>query len=310
VTQAEGHEKPVIRDRRRIDPETGKLRTTSEAAAPQQAASTPDEAAAQQRAAASEAAGAAQEDGSGQDTTSSTPTAPGADEGAATPDAAALAATIERLERELVERTTDLKRVQAEYLNYKRRVERDRELVRDLAVGSVLTELLPVLDDIGRAREHGELTGGFKAVAEALETTVAKLGLVRYGEVGDSFDPRIHEALMHSYADGVDGPTCTAILQPGYRHGDRVLRPARVAVSEPTVGPHDNGADQRSGEAADRGDAAGQQASDPAGQQASDSAGQQASDSAGQQASDSAGQQSETSGTDSAATSQSPSSDS
>jgi molecular chaperone GrpE len=283
VTQAEGHEKPVIRDRRRIDPETGKLRTASETAAQPQ----PQPESTSEGDAVQGTAGPAQTGESGQVTTPPAATASGVDGGVAPPDAAKLAARIEQLERELAERTDDLKRVQAEYLNYKRRVERDRELVRDLAVGSVLTELLPVLDDIGRAREHGELTGGFKAVGEALETTVAKLGLVRYGEVGDSFDPRIHEALMHSYADNVDGPTCTAILQPGYRHGDRVLRPARVAVAEPTVGPTDNG---------------------EAGQQPSEAAEQQPGGAADQQASETAGQQSETSGTDS--TSQSPSSDS
>jgi molecular chaperone GrpE len=139
------------------------------------------------------------------------------------------------VEAELAERTADLQRLQAEYLNYKRRVDRDKENARKAAVASTLTDLLPVLDDIDRARDHGELTGGFKAVAESFERSVEKLGLVAFGEVGDEFDPRIHDALMHSYSDEVTGPTCTAILQVGYRIGDRVLRPARVAVAEPTV---------------------------------------------------------------------------
>nr|WP_202888566.1 nucleotide exchange factor GrpE [Kribbella solani] len=134
----------------------------------------------------------------------------------------------------LSERTADLQRLQAEYVNYKRRVDRDREAARELVVGSVLTELLGILDDIGRAREAGELEGAFKAVSESLERVTEKLGLVKFGEKGDTFDPRIHEALLHNYSDEVDGPTATMIMQPGYRHGERILRAARVAVSEPT----------------------------------------------------------------------------
>ena len=138
------------------------------------------------------------------------------------------------LEAVLAERTADLQRLQAEYVNYKRRVDRDREMTRQHAVASVLTALLPVLDDIVRAREHEELTGGFKAVAESLERAVGALGLEPFGTPGDDFDPRIHEALMHSYDDGVEEPVCAAVLQVGYRLGERVLRPARVAVAEPS----------------------------------------------------------------------------
>jgi len=134
----------------------------------------------------------------------------------------------------LAERTADLQRVQAEYANYRKRVERDRVAVREHALASVVTELLPVLDDIGRAREHEELTGGFKAVAEALESAASKLGLITFGETGESFDPNVHEALMHSYSPDVTEPTCVQILQPGYKVGERILRPARVAVAEPT----------------------------------------------------------------------------
>ncbi len=103
-------------------------------------------------------------------------------------------------------------------------------------MANLLTELLPVLDDIGRAREHGELVGGFKSVAESLETTAAKLGLQQFGKEGEPFDPTIHEALMHSYAPDVTETTCVAILQPGYRIGERTIRPARVAVAEPQPG--------------------------------------------------------------------------
>jgi molecular chaperone GrpE len=105
--------------------------------------------------------------------------------------------------------------------------------VREQALANVLHELLPVLDDIGRAREHGELTGGFKSVGESLEGLVAKLGLTSFGEPGDPFDPTMHEALLHSYSADVTEPTAVQILQLGYRVGDRVIRPARVAVAEP-----------------------------------------------------------------------------
>ena len=109
----------------------------------------------------------------------------------------------------LAERTLDLQRLQAEFLNYKRRVERDRELVKQNAVFAVLSGLLPVLDDIDRAREHGELEGGFKAVADSLERTVTALGLTKFGAKGDEFDPNVHEALMHGHSPDVTTTTST-----------------------------------------------------------------------------------------------------
>ncbi|MFE1344897.1 nucleotide exchange factor GrpE [Streptomyces sp. NPDC058757] len=148
----------------------------------------------------------------------------------------ALLAQLDQARTALSERTADLQRLQAEYQNYRRRVERDRVTVKEIAVASLLTELLPVLDDIGRAREHGEVVGGFKSVAESLETVVAKMGLQQFGKEGEPFDPTIHEALMHSYAPDVTETTCVAILQPGYRIGERTVRPARVAVAEPQPG--------------------------------------------------------------------------
>ncbi|MGW0737157.1 nucleotide exchange factor GrpE [Streptomyces sp. NPDC002851] len=149
---------------------------------------------------------------------------------------AALTAQLDQVRTALNERTADLQRLQAEYQNYRRRVERDRVAVKEIAVANLLTELLPVLDDIGRAREHGELVGGFKSVAESTETVAAKLGLQQFGKEGEPFDPTIHEALMHSYAPDVTETTCVAILQPGYRIGERTIRPARVAVAEPQPG--------------------------------------------------------------------------
>ncbi|MEU9588459.1 nucleotide exchange factor GrpE [Streptomyces sp. NPDC048219] len=151
-------------------------------------------------------------------------------------DNAGLVAQLDQARTALGERTADLQRLQAEYQNYRRRVERDRVAVKEVAIANLLSELLPVLDDVGRAREHGELVGGFKSVAESLETTVAKMGLQQFGKEGEPFDPTIHEALMHSYAPDVTETTCVAILQPGYRIGERTIRPARVAVAEPQPG--------------------------------------------------------------------------
>ena len=144
------------------------------------------------------------------------------------------------LEIALAERTADLQRLQAEYQNYRKRVERDRVAVKEAAFAAVLSELLPVLDAIGQAREHGELSGGFKSVADSLQATVSKLGLVTYGEKGEAFDPKVHEALTHMYSPDVNEVTCFDILQPGYRVGDRILRPARVAVAEPADDGDDN----------------------------------------------------------------------
>jgi molecular chaperone GrpE len=140
---------------------------------------------------------------------------------------------VSELNQALTERTADLQRLQAEYVNYKRRVDRDRDLSRKVAIEGFVKDLLPVLDDLRSAREHGELTGGFKAVGEEVERITAKYGLETFGEKGDPFDPYVHEALLHAHAEGIDGPTCVEILQPGYKIGDRILRPARVAVAEP-----------------------------------------------------------------------------
>jgi molecular chaperone GrpE len=151
---------------------------------------------------------------------------------AASPVSEAEAEVIE-LKAALAERTSDLQRVQAEYVNYKRRVDRDRDLARKVTIEGVLKDFLSVLDDVRSAREHEELNGGFKAVAEEIERVTSKYGLESFGEAGDPFNPHIHEALLHAHAVGIDGPTCVEILQPGYRIGDRILRPARVAVAEP-----------------------------------------------------------------------------
>ncbi|WP_432572716.1 nucleotide exchange factor GrpE [Kineococcus sp. SYSU DK005] len=195
--ETETPQEPVVRDRRRIDPETGQPR----GAAPEQPAP---------------AAGGAP----------AAPTVGGPDDGAA--DAA-----LEAAQALAAERLEELQRLNAEYVNYRKRVDRDRDVARNAALGSVAEALLPVLDDVHLARQHGDLTGPFAAIAEKLEATLGRFGLERYGENGEPFDPAVHEALMHSHSDEYEVATCVQVLQPGYRFGERVLRPARVAVADP-----------------------------------------------------------------------------
>ncbi|WP_250444523.1 nucleotide exchange factor GrpE [Actinotalea sp. C106] len=132
------------------------------------------------------------------------------------------------------ERLEDLQRLQAEYVNYRRRVDRDRQVSRDKAVSDVIESLFGVLDDIELARQHGELAEGpFASIAEKLETSLGRFGWERFGAVGEAFDPNVHEALMHSHSGDVSEPTVVQVLQPGHRVGERVVRAARVAVAEP-----------------------------------------------------------------------------
>lgn len=191
---------PVVRDRRRLDPETGQLR--------EPVAETSD---------ATDAAG----DGSDASSANDAKGSRGAN-GAS--DAEKLAA--QRLE--------DLQRLQAEFVNYRRRVERDRAASRTGAIAELCEALIPVMDAIELAREHGELEGGpFQGMAENLEATLAKFGWERYGAAGEEFDPQVHEALMHEDDPEASTATIKQVLQPGYRVEERVLRAARVAV----VGP-------------------------------------------------------------------------
>jgi molecular chaperone GrpE len=132
----------------------------------------------------------------------------------------------------VAELTADLQRVSAEYANYRKRVDRDREAMNDLAAAAVVNELLPVLDDLGRAREHGEYEGALKSMGDQLEAITAKLGLAAFGEVGDAFDPMIHEAMTHSEGADLEVPQVSVVFAVGYRFRDRVLRPARVGVEE------------------------------------------------------------------------------
>ncbi|WP_434452128.1 nucleotide exchange factor GrpE [Lentzea sp. E54] len=189
----------VVNDRRRIDPETGEVRSPAHAAA---------------------------------------------DEEDAAPDSEPLVAEVvdsvaAELKTQLDERTADLQRLTAEYANYRKRVERDREAVITNAKASVASELLSVLDDIERAAAHGDLTGAFKAVADKLVSTLSKTGLEPFAHEGEAFDPSVHEAVQHSTSPDVEGPTVTAVLRRGYTFGDKLVRPALVAVTdhEPAAAP-------------------------------------------------------------------------
>jgi molecular chaperone GrpE len=142
-------------------------------------------------------------------------------------------AELAALRSDLDERTHDLQRVTAEYANYRKRVDRDRGAAAEQTTGAVLTALLPVLDDIDRAREHGDLVGPFASVAEQLTAATGKLGLVAFGEKGDPFDPNRHEAVAHQTSADVTEPTCVEVMRRGYTLGERLLRPAMVAVADP-----------------------------------------------------------------------------
>lgn len=198
---APGEEHEVrFTDKRRIDPETGQVRSAADDVAPPHGDPL------------TEASGEA---GAG--------AAVGADAGAL---AAAEALAAERLD--------DLQRLQAEYVNYRKRVDRLRGAAAKLAVLDMVEALMPVLDDIELARQHGELEGGpFASIAEKLEATLARFGWERYGAVGEAFDPTVHEALMHAESADVTEATVTTVLQPGHRVGERIVRAARVAVTAP-----------------------------------------------------------------------------
>jgi molecular chaperone GrpE len=202
---------PVIRDNRRIDPETGQIRQP------------------------------------GSDSTDGSSPFPGAGRHAA-PDPANPADTAQPLSvdlsaaeldlarQEAAERTADLQRVTAEYANYRKRVDRDRESVVAAAKASVVLELLTVLDDLDRARTHGDLVGSFGAVADKLTGALTKLGLAPFGAEGDQFDPAVHEAVQFSTSADVSEPTVTAVFRSGYTLGDRLVRPAVVVVTGPEHG--------------------------------------------------------------------------
>jgi molecular chaperone GrpE len=257
---------PVIHDRRRIDPVTGQVREPDRPRG-KHAASAPGGYGRDEGAEGSQPGRDVEPEGSAPAPGPDGPAGPGGPTGqdgaageagngsaahTAPAGATGMNEEMAKLREQLADRTADLQRIQAEYANYRKRVDRDRTAVRELALANVLTELLPALDAIGQARQHGELSGGFKSVAESLESAASKLGLVTYGEPGETFDPKIHEALAHSYSPDVTDVTCAEIFQPGYKVGDRILRPARVLVAEPATGP-DGAAEPGAGPAANTG---------------------------------------------------------
>jgi len=205
---------PRFTDKRRIDPETGAVRGSAPAGAPGSVGA--DDVAAD----ASEVSAGTSE----------------VEDPLAALDFEPSTADAELVQAQTAaaERLEDLQRLQAEFVNYRKRVDRDRSVARDQAVAGVLEALVPVLDDVDLARQHGELAGTpFAAVAEKLEATLTRFGWERFGEVGEPFDPQVHEALMHQHSDDVAEPTVSMVMQPGHRVAGRVVRAARVAVTSP-----------------------------------------------------------------------------
>ena len=141
------------------------------------------------------------------------------------------------LRKQLDERTADLQRVTAEYANYRKRIDRDREVVVTNAKASVITQLLPILDDVERAAAHGDLTGAFKSVADKLVNALEQAGLEPFGHEGEPFDPSVHEAVQHDTSPEVSGPTVTGVLRRGYKIGDKLARAALVAVTDVGAAP-------------------------------------------------------------------------
>jgi molecular chaperone GrpE len=208
--QEEEQPRVVIRDKRRIDPTSGAVR----APAGEQPAGAPS--------------GTMP---SGEVPSGSAPS--GSREEQMTEQESSTATPAGDLEKQLAERTEDLQRVTAEYANYRRRVDRDRALVVDQAAERFAAQLFPIVDDIERARDHDELTGGFKLVADRILGLLEGLGVQAFGQAGDPFDPALHEAVIHDTSADVSVPTATTVLRQGYRRGERVLRTAMVAVSDP-----------------------------------------------------------------------------
>ena len=211
----ESHEEPIIRDNRKIDPETGKARPGA-SEAPGAPGAQPDAATPAQPTDASASSASA-------------PSAASSDEALAD-----LKAENARLADELARANAATYNVNQEYAAYVRRAKDNAVAAQQAGVEKVGEALLSVLDDIDLARQHGDLTGPFKSVAEKLENTLGlTFKLERFGEVGQEFDPAEHEALMDQPSEDVTVATIAQVVQPGYHIGDKILRPARVVVNSP-----------------------------------------------------------------------------
>jgi len=210
-------QEPVIRDNRKVDPVTGEARHPEGGQSAPGAGTGPASASQDSD---GDALAQAEEILNGIEVPAEESVAQGTSAGSTNEEAAEL--------------RNDLLRLQAEYVNYRKRVDRDRSVARDQAVAGVLEALVPVLDDVDLARQHGELAGTpFAAIAEKLEATLGRFGWERFGAVGEPFDPQVHEALMHQHSDDVSEPTVSMVMQAGHRVSGRVVRAARVAVTSP-----------------------------------------------------------------------------
>lgn len=246
---------PVVRDKRRIDPETGDLRRADAEQQKEKIVSDPNTSSSEPVVEADggdsafgggvgdelpgrESEAAADDTGADSDVNTEALNDDVQAAPAGAPQASADSADAHPDTALAAERLADLQRLQAEYVNYKRRVDRDREQLRTNALAGFVESLLPVLDEIHYAKQHGDLDEGspFAKIAAKLDGILGKYGLASFGEVGDAFDPMHHEALMHIEAevpDGSEGTTVVQVMQPGYKVGERVVRPARVAVADP-----------------------------------------------------------------------------
>ena len=197
---------PVIHDKRKIDPETLKAREQAAGAEPA-------------------AGGAAGDAGTPADPEAPADPAPGLAE---------LKAENAQLAEDLARANASYYNVSQEYTGFVRRSRENASAARQEGIEKVAAALLTVLDDVDLARQHGDLEGPFRSVAEKLENLLrTDFELERYGEVGEDFDPTFHEALMDTTSADVETPTVTTVIQPGYRMGEKVLRPARVGVTSP-----------------------------------------------------------------------------
>jgi molecular chaperone GrpE len=217
-------EEPVVRDKRRIDPETGEVRhpesegtASSESAASSEGTGSSD--------AAPDAATADDDAFTEEDLAFLTDLAAEAEADAkiAAPESTLAA-----------ERLADLQRLQAEYVNYRKRVQRDRETARDNAIAEVVKSLLPILDDLDRAHAHGDLEGTpLELVAQKLRSSFERYGLTAVGAKGDVFDHNLHEAIYQQPSPDVTVNTVADVIESGYLLGEKLLRPAKVAVDVP-----------------------------------------------------------------------------
>ncbi|GAB3534383.1 nucleotide exchange factor GrpE [Arthrobacter tecti] len=222
----EEHQEPVsFRDNRKIDPETGKVRGRNDGT-DDGGSGAPDSAPAE---------GAGQDPEAGAEGQSAVPDVDRDGDALAQAEAILNGAGAEAPATDVeAELRNDLLRLQAEYVNYRKRVERDRDVARDMAVIGVLNSLMPVLDDVDAARQHGDLAEGpFAAISTKLENALKTYGLTRIDETGVEFDPNIHEALIQQPSADVQFDSVSQILRAGYKKDDRVLRAAQVIVAVP-----------------------------------------------------------------------------